>query len=197
MFLSDDDIVELNSLVSSRGVDAVVADRARAVLWRSEGYSTAWISGVFKVTVQTVRRWVRLYKNEGVDGLFDAPKTGRKRWIDASTRAHIVALTRQSPPDELGISHWSSRVMADYLARVEGVKVSHNFISELWKENGLQPHRVGTFKFSPDPDFAEKVVDIVGLYLDPPHGAVVLSVEEKVPDPSPGSNTTTSTHRLR
>jgi len=69
--------------------------------------------------------------------------------------------------------------MAKYLKRHEGISVSHNYISELWLEKDLKPHRQGTFKVSRDPDFAAKVIDIVGLYLDPPAGAVVLSVDEK------------------
>jgi transposase len=69
--------------------------------------------------------------------------------------------------------------MSRYLKRHEAVAVSHNFVAELWREHGLKPHRQGTFKVSRDPDFAAKVVDIVGLYLDPPTGAVVLSVDEK------------------
>jgi hypothetical protein len=69
--------------------------------------------------------------------------------------------------------------MAKYLKQHEGISVSHNFVSVLWRENGIQPHRQGTFKLSKDPNFAVKVVDIVALYLDPPAGAVVLSMDEK------------------
>jgi transposase len=69
--------------------------------------------------------------------------------------------------------------MAEYLKRAEGICVSHNFIAQLWRECDLQPHRQGTFKLSNDPDFEAKVIDVVGLYLDPPVGAVVLSIDEK------------------
>jgi hypothetical protein len=69
--------------------------------------------------------------------------------------------------------------MAKYLKRSEGISVSHNFVAVLWRGHGLQPHRQGTFKLSRDPDFAVKVADVVGLYLDPPTGAVVLSMDEK------------------
>lgn len=88
-------------------------------------------------------------------------------------------LTRIPPPPETGLTHWSSYEMAKYLKRHEGISVSHNFISGLWRENDLQPHLQGTFKVSRDPDSAAKVADGVGLYLDPPHGAVVLSFDEK------------------
>ncbi len=69
--------------------------------------------------------------------------------------------------------------MARYLKREMGICISHNFVAALWREHGLQPHRQGTFKLSTDPDFEEKVIDVVGLYLDPPMDAVVLSIDEK------------------
>src|SRR5436305_12649170 len=69
--------------------------------------------------------------------------------------------------------------MAAFIKRTEDVSVSHNYVAKLWRETGLKPHRIGTFKVSKDPAFAEKVADVVGLYLDPPGGAVVLSMDEK------------------
>ena len=90
-----------------------------------------------------------------------------------------MALTRTSPPAETGLSHWSSRELAAFIERTEGVYVSHHYVAKLWRETGLKPHRHGTFKLSKDPEFAAKVADVVGLYLDPPGGAVVLSIDEK------------------
>ena len=69
--------------------------------------------------------------------------------------------------------------MAAFIERAEGVSVSHHYVAKLWRETGLTPHRAGTFKVSKDPAFAEKVAEIVGLYLDPPGGVVVLSLDEK------------------
>src|SRR6266699_1907809 len=89
--------------------------------------------------------------------------------------ARILALTRMTPPAETGLSHWSSRQLAAYLKRTEGVSVSWHYVAKLWRGNDLKPHRQGTFKLSKDPRFA----DIVGLYLQPPGGAVVLSIDEK------------------
>lgn len=88
-------------------------------------------------------------------------------------------MTQQPPPKETGLTHWSTYEMVNYLKRREGITVSHNFVAEQWREHGLKPHRQGTFKTSTDPEFTAKVVDIVGLYLDPPKGAVVLSFDEK------------------
>lgn len=169
----------LRSLISDESYGGSVSERARMVLRRDEGYSVADIVRISGATKPTVYKWLRRHEQFGVDGLTDRKSTGRPREVDDAVRARIVALTRQSPPAETGLSHWSSREMAKYLKRVEGVSVSHNFIAGVWRDNGLQPHRQGTFKLSPDPDFAEKVIDVVGLYLDPPADAVVLSVDEK------------------
>jgi hypothetical protein len=99
--------------------------------------------------------------------------------MPGTVRARILAASRTSPPAETGLSHWSSREMAAFITRTEGAYVSHHYVAKLWRDTGLKPHRQGTFKVSKDPAFAEKVADIVGLYLYPPAGAIVLSLDEK------------------
>jgi transposase len=84
-----------------------------------------------------------------------------------------------TPPDGTGLSHWSTRELAKYLKRTENVTVSWHYVARIWREEDLKPHRGGTFKISRDPAFAEKVADVIGLYLVPPGGAVVLSIDEK------------------
>src|SRR5674536_80216 len=126
----------------------------------------------------TVRLWPERYEAEGVDGLFGKPHPGKGPVHGGKVHARILALSRQSPPRELGVTHWSSRLLAGYLRR-EGVTVSHVFVADVWRDNGLRPWQQGTFKLSTDPRFEEKVTDIVGLYLAPPEGAVVLCVDEK------------------
>ena len=108
-------------------------------------------------------------------------EAGKPAQVPAQVRARILALTRMTPPAGTGLSHWSSREMAGYLKQVEGIDVSHNFIADLWRDNGLQPHRSGTFKvpLCGDPNFVAKFFNVVGLYLDPPDGAIVLSFDEK------------------
>ena len=91
----------------------------------------------------------------------------------------MLALTRVTPPTATGLTHRSSREMAAYITRTERVAPSHHWVAKLWREHGLKPHRQGTFNLSRDPQFADKVADIVGLHLDPPGGAVVLSLDEK------------------
>jgi transposase len=177
--LSDEQRSSLRSVLRGEGYSGSVSDRAQMVLWHDEGYSVAAVAAMSGASKPTVYRWLSRFENFGVVGLTDRKSTGRPREVPESVRGRIVALTRCSPPEETGLSHWSSRAMARYLRKQEGVVVSHVFITQVWRENDLQPHRQGTFKLSHDPDFAEKVIDVVGLYLDPPAGAVVLSVDEK------------------
>jgi hypothetical protein len=92
-------------------------------------------------------------------------------------RAALTA-TLSRPPAELGITHWSSRLLAQWLCR-RGIRVSHDSISRLWRRFGIQPWRCETFKFSTDPQLEAKIRDVVGLYLNPPDNAIVLSVDEK------------------
>ena len=179
MGLSQTERAELEAQLPPGGYDGSVASRAQLVLWRDEGHSVAEIAALAGASKVTVYKWLDRYDRGGVAALRSRVSTGRPRVVTARERARIIALTRQSPPASTGLSHWSSHQMVRYLRRHEGINVSHNFVSVLWRENGLQPHLQGTFKLSRDPEFKAKVIDIIGLYLDPPQGAVVLSVDEK------------------
>lgn len=178
MDLTADERTELKSVISV-GYDGSVSARAQIVLWWADGRSAAEIAGMAGTTKPTACKWIDRYGAEGLAGLDDRKSTGRPRSVPGEARSRILLLTRIPPPPETGLTHWSSYEMAKYLKRHEGISVSHNFISELWRENDLKPHLQGTFKVSKDPDFAAKVTDVVGLYLDPPDGAVVLSFDEK------------------
>ena len=178
MGLGADERRDLEAVVKV-GYDGSVSDRAAMVLAWDAGESVAGIARRLGTSRPTVYKWVRRFEADGLDGLVNHVSTGRPRSVSVQDRARIVALTRMSPPDELGLSHWSTYELAKYLRRAEGIEVSHNFIATLWREAGLAPHRQGTFKLSKDPQFCAKVADIVGLYLDPPAGAIVLSFDEK------------------
>jgi transposase len=177
--LTSEDRASLRSLLREQGYDGSMSARAQIVLWWVDGYSVRDIAEMSGATKPTVYKWIKRYERHGIGGLVNRKSTGRPREVPGWTRAKILALTRRSPPRKTGLSHWSSRAMARYLEREDGITVSHNFVADLWREHGLQPHRQGTFKLSTDPRFEEKVVDVVGLYLDPPVDAVVLSVDEK------------------
>jgi transposase len=179
MELAEGDRAELRVLVSSRDVSAVVATRARIVLWMDDGRRRVETAALAGVSLPTVDKWIDRYRAEGVAGLLDRSHAAPREQVPAWVPARILALTRQTPPPSTGLSHWSSRQMVSYLKQSDGVVVSWHYVARLWRQHGLKPHRQGTFKLSRDPAFAAKVADVVGLYLDPPGGAVVLSVDEK------------------
>jgi transposase len=179
VMLSEEQAAELRGVVNSRDVPAVVATRARIVLWMAEGRRRKDVAELAGVSLPTVDRWVDRYAADGLAGLQDGSHAAPREQVPGWVRGRILALTRMSPPAETGLSHWSSREMAAYLKRREGVTVSWHYVANLWRDNGLQPYRQGTFKLSKDPQFAAKVADVIGLYLDPPGGAVVLSIDEK------------------
>jgi hypothetical protein len=119
-----------------------------------------------------VWRWQQRFSEEGVDGLLrDKSRKPGKGPISAETVARVVALTCASPSHEA--THWTGRAMA------QAAGISLHSVQRIWQAHHLKPHRVRTFKRSRDPRFADKLVDIVGLYVDPPAHAVVLSIDEK------------------
>jgi transposase len=170
---------ELGALINSGEVSAAVGTRARIVLWHAQGRLKKDIAVLAGVSRPTVDLWLSRYAAAGAEGLLGHRPGAPREQVPADLRSRVLALTRTSPPSETGLSHWSSRTMAAYVTRTEGVSVSYHWVAKLWREQGLKPHRQGTFKLSRDPQFADKVADIVGLYLDPPGGAVVLSLDEK------------------
>jgi transposase len=177
--LTEEQAGELRAVANSRDVSGAVATRARIVLWTAEGRRRKDIGELAGVSLPTVDRWVDRYAHHGLAGLEEHKRGAPREQVPAPVRARILALTRTTPPAETGLSHWSSREMAAYIARAEGVSVSWHYVAKLWREANLKPHRQATFKLSRDPSFADKVFDVVGLYLDPPAGAVVLSFDEK------------------
>jgi transposase len=160
----------LASRVRSPSIRAGLAQRARIVLLAADGAGTNEIVRRTGVSKPTVIAWKRRYAAEGIGGLDDRPKPGRPRWTDDVA---IVLATLEPPPRRLGVTHWSSRLLAAELG-ISNVKVA-----DVWREYGLQPWRRETFKFSTDPELEAKLRDVVGLYLNPPDKAVVLCVDEK------------------
>lgn len=179
MKLSVEQAVELRELVNSRDVPADIATRGRIVLWLGEGRRRKDIAELLGVSLPTVDRWKARYAERGLAGLEGERPGGAREQVPARVRSRVIALTRMTPPDGTGLSHWSTRELAKYLARTENIAVSWHYIARIWREESLKPHRSGTFKISKDPAFAEKVADVIGLYLAPPGGAVVLSIDEK------------------
>src|SRR3954452_9827814 len=170
---------ELRALTTGTEVSAAVGTRARIVLWHAEGRMKKDIAVLAGVARPTWDLWLGRYGADGAAALLAAKPGGPREQVSADVRSRVLALTRMTPPAETGLSHWSTRTMADYVTRTSATPVSHHWGAGLWREHGLKPQRQGTFKLSKDPRFADKVADIVGLYLDPPGGAVVLRDDEK------------------
>lgn len=146
--------------------------RARVLLDAADGVANTVIAGRHQVTAVTVRAWRAAFVADGLVGWGKVAKgRGPKPSISAEQVAEIVRLTTTTRPD--GATHWSVRTMA------KRAGVSPASVQRIWSELGLQPHRVDTFKISNDPRFAEKLVDVVGLYLNPPDKAMVLCMDEK------------------
>jgi transposase len=133
--------------------------------------SKAQICERLSVTGPTVSKWRQRFRQGGVDGLEDAARSGRPTRLSAAAVDRILHLTTKRIPKES--THWSTRLMAKYAG------VTQWQVRQVWAAADLKPHRLRSFKLSHDPQFSEKVVDVVGLYLDPPDQAVVLSVDEK------------------
>lgn len=169
--LEQDERAELERLQRSPSVPAGLARRARVVLLMADDISGTEIARMTGYTVVQVSRLRRRFAEERLAGIKDKPRSGRPMRINARKRAQVVAMTLKPPP--AGVTHWSSRDLATE------VGVSHSTVHRIWRAHDLQPHRIETFKFSTDPNAEEKIHDVVGLYLNPPANAVVLSVDEK------------------
>jgi len=160
----------LRSWTRSPSLRAGLAQRARVVLLAADGVGTAEIVRRVGLSKPAVIGWKRRYAAEGIGGLADLPKSGRPRVIDPVA---VVLATLEPPPPQLGVTHWSSRLLAKHLG------ISDFTVSTTWKKWGLQPWRVQTFKFSTDPELEAKIRDVIGLYLNPPEKAIVLCIDEK------------------
>lgn len=148
-----------------------IGQRARILLLLASGLSPKEISEQLQISAPVVFKWRKRYQEAGLGGLNDLPRSGKPRKLNEEKIKEILMLTTQRVPREA--THWSLRLMAKYA----GVSIWQ--VAQVWAAADLKPHRLKTFKISNDPYFADKVVDVVGLYLNPPDNALVLSVDEK------------------
>jgi transposase len=170
--VSPTDRVRLDAIVADRNSPQKHVWRARIVLLTAAGVGTVEIMRTAGVSKTAVWRWQERFMEEGVDGLLrDKTRPARIAPFAPEVADRVFALTLEGPPGET--THWT----ADAMAGLVGVSVSS--VQRIWRSHGLQPHRMRQFKLSNDPKFAAKVRDIVGLYVDPPAHAIVLSVDEK------------------
>lgn len=162
---------KLQSWVRSRTLPKRQAERAKIVLLAADGRSNGDIAEELGVKPHTVGRWRARFAEDRLKGIEkDLPRGGRPREREPIETEIIRKTTQETPANA---THWSTRTLADELG------VTQSMVHRIWKANGLRPHKVRTFKVSNDPHFEEKLIDVVGLYLNPPEKALVLSVDEK------------------
>jgi transposase len=148
-----------------------LALRCRIVLAAADGLSSTEIAAALGCNGSTVGKWRGRFARRGFDGLHDEPRPGKPRSISDKDVERVVVKTLEERPTDA--THWSTRSMAT------ATGMSQSAVSRIWRPFGLKPQQTEAFKLSPDPQFIDKVRDIVGLYLNPPEAAVVLCVDEK------------------
>ena len=170
--LTDSDRRALKRMVTNRNTPAKVVWRAQIILASARGLGTGAIVKATGKDKTTVWRWQRRFADEGVEGL-KRDKTrppGRAPLADDLKAKVLTKTATETPPNA---THWSVRSMAKQMG------ISHTSVQRIWREAGIKPHLVKTFKISNDPEFEEKITDVVGLYMNPPDKALVLCVDEK------------------
>lgn len=163
---------ELESLSRSRSLPAGLVQRACIILRCDDGLSNQQVAEELGTSRQTVGKWRERFRSQGLMGLYDERRPGRPRTIQEEEIMELLRKTLHTEPAD-GSTHWTVRSME------QETGLSKSTIQRTWAAFGLQPHRQKTFKLSTDPFFADKLVDIVGLYMDPPDHAMVLCVDEK------------------
>lgn len=169
--LTENEREELERLARRARTNRDLALRAKIVLACGEGLSNVEVGRRLHLSEKTCGKWRRRFVEERVAGLFDEPRVGGPRKFGDDDIEKVVVKTLETKPK--GRTHWSTRSMA------KAAGMSHATVGRIWRAFQLQPHIVKSFKMSPDPQFVEKVRDIVGLYMNPPEHAVVFSVDEK------------------
>jgi transposase len=163
---------ELRILSKRRRVEARVQQRAAAILLAARGWQNKDIAAEVKLDRRQVALWRRRFLDGGVPALVqDAARSGRPASVTPQIESRIVNTTLHDKP--AAATHWSTRTLAAHLG------LSATTVRRVWRRNGLKPHLHDTFKLSRDPRFADKLIDVVGLYLNPPEHAIVLSCDEK------------------
>jgi len=170
--LTDDERRALLAWSRRRKTAQALAERSRIILVCATGRSNSEVAADLRVSRDMVSKWRARFLDRRLAGLTDEPRPGRPRTVgDEQVEQVITATLEQAPPG--GDTHWSTRSMA----RSQGM--SQSAVSRIWRAFGLKPHLVETWKLSTDPQFIDKVRDVVGLYMSPPENALVLCVDEK------------------
>jgi transposase len=169
--LTDDERFQLQAWARRSKSANALATRSRIVLAAADGLGNTAIAAKLNIALSSARKWRSRFLAERLDGLLDEPRPGRPRTVADEQVEAVITRTLETTPK--GATHWSTRSLAAELG------MSQSAVSRIWRAFGLQPHRQDSWKLSKDPQFIDKVRDVVGLYLDPPEAAVVLCVDEK------------------
>jgi transposase len=173
LLVTEEQRVELDRMAGSSVLPHRQVVQAKALLWAADGVANEEIARRVGVDSDTVRWWRNRFSEKGIAGVgVIAEGRGRKSWLPAGTVERVLEVTASETPPG-GATHWTTRSLA---ARVG---VGKDTVARIWADHNLKPWQVATFKISNDPRFEEKLVDVVGLYLDPPARAVVFSFDEK------------------
>jgi transposase len=172
LVLSDDERRVLEGWARRRKTAQALALRSRIILACAGGAAVSVVAAELGISRTTAGKWRSRFLEDRLEGLGDEPRPGRPRTVtDAHVEKVVTATLEQEPPK--GDTHWSTRSMA------RSACMSQSAVSRIWRAFGLKPHIVQTWKLSTDPQFIEKVRDVVGLYMAPPENALVLCVDEK------------------
>ena len=169
--LTDEERAQLEAWARRRSSAQALAQRSRIVLLAADGRKNVEIARELRVHRPMVTKWRNRFADLRLDGLVDEPRPGRPRTITDEQVEEVIVKTLERTPKDA--THWSTRSMAAEAG------LSREAVGRIWRAFGLQPHRRESFKLSKDPQFIDKVRDVVGLYLNPPERAVVLCVDEK------------------
>lgn len=162
---------EVDALLRQRNIPRQIAERARIVRLLMDGLSGYAVAEELGVSLPTVYTWRNRFQKGGVPALADLPRSGQPRKITAEATRKVLDLTMHGIPEDA--TRWSIRLMSEYAG------VTPYQVRAIWEAAKIRPHLQSTFNFSNDPEFAEKVIDIVGLYMNKPENAIVLSIDEK------------------
>ena len=171
LMVTEDERRELVRLTKRAHVNRALAFRARLVLACTDAAPNTAVARRYRTSKATVGKWRTRFVERRLDGLYDEPRIGAPRTVSDEAVEAVIVKTLETLPQ--GETHWSTRTMAAKAG------MSHAMIGRIWRPFGLKPHITRSFKLSPDPRLVDKIRDVVGLYLNPPHNAVVFSFDEK------------------
>jgi transposase len=171
--VTDEQRAALEKMARSTSLPHRTVTQSRALLWAADGEANEEIARRCGVDSDAVRRWRRRFEERGIDGVGTIAKgRGRKSWLPEGTVAEVMRLTLEETPTDTS-THWTTRSLAKHMG------LGKDTVARIWRDHEVKPWRVDTYKVSNDPRFEEKLVDVVGLYLNPPEKAVVFSFDEK------------------